>query len=98
MEKFIFYSRLFDIYKKLFTEKNQEIFRLYYEENLSMGEIAENLGVSRSYIGSVLKKMEKKLDYFEADLQILEKNSKLIELLEEQDPEKIKEELKKIIF
>lgn len=98
MEKFVYYSLLFDLYKALFTEKNQEIFRLYYEENLSMGEIADNLEVSRSYIGNVIKKLEKKLDYYESVFHLKEKNDILAKLLEENDLKSIKEKIKKLLF
>ena len=41
MKEFVYYNSLFDIYGKLLTEKEQESFRDYYQEDLSLGEIAE---------------------------------------------------------
>ena len=52
MDKVLYYNNLFSIYQKLLTLKEQNIFSLYYEENLSLSEIAENLGISRSAVGN----------------------------------------------
>ena len=38
---------LFDFYGDILTEKQQELFDLYYNEDLSLGEIAEHLGITR---------------------------------------------------
>lgn len=97
MEKFIYYNNLLAIYKDLLTEKNKLIFSYYYEDNLSLQEIADNLQVSKSFIGNVIKKCEKKLDDLESKLHIYAKNKKLNELLTIQDITKLKNELAKII-
>ena len=55
MDKVVYFNNLFTIYKELLTLKEQEIFSLYYEENLSMGEIALNKDISRSAVGSTVK-------------------------------------------
>ena len=52
MNKFLYYNDLFNFYKELLTTKEKEIFALYYEENYSMGEISENLNISRSAVGN----------------------------------------------
>ena len=78
MEKYIYYGMLLDIYKKLLNTNSEEIFKLYYEENLTLQEIADNLNVSKSYIGKVIKETEKKLDDLESDLHLYE-NKKMLE-------------------
>lgn len=97
MESFVYYEMLFDIYQELLNESNKEIFKWYYEENLTLQEIADNLGVSKSYIGKVIKDTEKKLDELESKLFIYTKRCKLESLLNINDIDKIKEDLKKII-
>lgn len=97
MEKFIYYGILFDIYQSLLNNSSIEIFKLYYEENLTLQEIADNLSVSKSYIGKVIKDTEKKLDEFESNLQIYENKKALENLLEINDLEKLKRAIKKII-
>ncbi len=98
MEKFIYFNNLFSIYKELLTKNNQLIFSAYYEDNLSLQEIADNLNVSKSYVGTTLKKCENKLQEYENKLQIYAKNDQLNKLLTYNDITKIKEELRKIIF
>ena len=97
MEDFVYYNYLLDIYGFLLTEKNEKIFSLYYGENLTMQEIADMLGVSKSFIGSSIKKSEKKLQELESKLQILSNQEKLRSILELNDLEKIKSEIKQII-
>ena len=66
MDKVLYYNELFSCYGELLTKKEQELFSLYYEENLSMGEIAELKKVSRSGVGARIKRIEKKLEYYES--------------------------------
>ena len=47
MEKAVYLSLLLDFYGELLTEKQREYADLYFNENLSLGEIAENDGISR---------------------------------------------------
>ena len=97
MEEFVYYDLLFDIYEQLLNDKSREFFKLYYEENLTLQEIADNYHVSKSYVGSVIKKTEKKLETLEANLHIYENRSKLTELLKLQDIKQIKEGIIKIL-
>ncbi len=96
MEKYVYYGMLFDIYQGLLKDNNKEIFKWYYDENLTLQEIADNLGVSKSYIGRIIKNTEKKLDELESTLHIYENKNKIKKVLEMNDIDKIKEELKKI--
>lgn len=97
MNKFLYYNDLFNLYKELLTTKEKEIFALYYEENYSMGEISENLNISRSAVGNTVKIVESKLRKYESVLHIKEKNEKLMELSEKLEDENLKRELEKII-
>ena len=97
MEEFVYYDLLFDIYEQLLNDKSREFFKLYYEENLTLQEIADNYHVSKSYVGSVIKKTEKKLETLEANLHIYENRSKLTELLKLKDIEQIKEGITNIL-
>ena len=63
MNKVLYYNELFSYYKELLTKKEQEVFSLYYEENLSMGEIALLKNISRSAVGFMLKKVRIGEDY-----------------------------------
>lgn len=80
MEELVYYSQLYDIYSFLLTDKQKEIFHLYFEENLSLSEIAEYKKVSKSYVGKIISKAKEKLDYYESNLghlALLQKYEKL---------------------
>ena len=90
MEEILYYSSLFNIYQNLLTENNKKIFAYYYDENLSLQEIADLLHVSKSFVGNSLKKVEKRLKDLESKLHIYEKYQKLALALNYNDLEKIK--------
>lgn len=97
MEKFIYYNNLFLIYKDFIKESNQEVFDLYYGDNLSMQEIADLKNLSRSRIGAVIKETEKRLDYLENNCNLYKIKSRLQELLNVEDITEIKKGIKEII-
>ena len=59
IEKMVEIGLLFEQYKELLTDKQREIVSLYYEEDYSLGEISENLNVSRQGVYDALKRSEK---------------------------------------
>ena len=97
MEKYIYYGMLLDIYKKLLNDNREDIFKLYYEENLTLQEIADNLNVSKSYIGKVIKETEKKLDDLESYLHLYENKKMLENALNIDDLSEIKKIIKTVL-
>lgn len=71
IEKMVEIGLLFEQYKELLTEKQKEIVSLYYEEDYSLGEISENLNVSRQGIYDTLKRSEKILKDYDNKLNLL---------------------------
>lgn len=51
-------TMLFDFYGELLTERQKEFFDLYYNEDLSLSEIAENAGISRQGVRDVIVRAE----------------------------------------
>ena len=51
-------TMLFDFYGELLTERQKEFFDLYYNEDLSLAEIAENAGISRQGVRDVIVRAE----------------------------------------
>ncbi len=96
-DKFFYYNTLFPIYRDLLTLHEQEIFSFYYEENNSMGEIAELKNISRSAVGRTIKNVEKKLDEWESILKIHHLNEKIEILIEKCSDETIKRELENLL-
>ena len=58
MEKRLFRSWLLAFYGEILTERQKEFFDLYYNEDLSLGEIAENYGISRQGVRDVIVRAE----------------------------------------
>ncbi|MCR4600206.1 MAG: YlxM family DNA-binding protein [Clostridia bacterium] len=59
---------LFDFYGELLTGRQKSVMHYYYEENYSLGEIAEAMGVSRQAVYDALHKAEKALGNYEEKL------------------------------
>lgn len=97
MKEFVYYNDLFDIYGTLLTEKEQDTFRDYYQEDLSLSEIAEENNVSRAAVQKTVKNVLEKLNYYEEILHLYNKNSKLRDLLSETDIDVIKNKIEKIL-
>ncbi len=51
-------TMLFDFYGEVLTERQKEFFDLYYNEDLSLAEIAENCGISRQGVRDVIVRAE----------------------------------------
>ena len=76
MEKNVTVSILLDLYGKTLTEKQQDVLDLYYNENLSLAEIAEEIGITRQAVHDYIAKGEKKLFNLEEKLGIMKKTEK----------------------
>jgi len=82
MEEVFKYSMLLDIYGNLLTEKQLNVMKSYFEENLSLNEIAENENTSRQAVFDLIKRGEKILNQYEDKLFLLNtylRNKKIIE-------------------
>ena len=97
MKEFVYYNNLFDIYGKLLTDKEQESFRDYYQEDLSLGEIAEIKNISRAAVQKTIKTVLEKLDYYEDILNIYKNNIKLKEVYDMSNDEEIKNKIEEIL-
>ena len=51
-------SLLFDFYGETLTEKQRELFDLYYNEDLSLAEIAEHAGITRQGVRDSIKRRD----------------------------------------
>ena len=83
LEKAVYLSLLLDFYGELLTEKQREYADLYYNENLSLGEIAENDGISRQAVRDTLLRAETVLRSTEAKTGLVERHNRLLVQIEE---------------
>lgn len=97
MENFVYYNNLFDIYGSLLTSKEAITFQDYYQEDLSLSEIADNNNISRSAVQKTIKTVLDKLNNYEEKLHIYKDKSKLNEIVTYDDINKIKEEINDLL-
>jgi len=79
------FSRVNDLFAKygeLLTPSQKNIMRSYYEYNLSLSEIGENMGISRPAVSDAIKKSTAKLEKLEGKLHLVSKDKKIAALLE----------------
>ena len=85
MEKNVKIIILCQLYVKLLSEKQLEFIDDYYNNDLSLSEIAENHGITRQAVRDMLKKGEKKLFEYEEKLlfmkRMLNQEKKIEEIL-----------------
>lgn len=91
VEKNVKISMLLDIYGNLLTEKQNELLDDYYNNDLSLSEIAENQLITRQAVRDNLKKGENKLFEYEEKLGFMKKT-----IMHEEEVAKILSELNKI--
>ncbi len=91
MDKKVEISMLCDIYGKLLTEKQFEFINDYYNNDLSLSEIAENNNITRQAVRDIIKKGERKLFEYEEKLLFMKKT-----ISQEQKIQAILSELTKI--
>lgn len=89
-DKIVQIALLFDFYGQLLTEKQQEIVDMYYNNDLSLGEISEQQGISRQGVYDSLKRAEKTLFEYEEKLGLVDRflkqkeaMKKIIKMLDE---------------
>jgi predicted DNA-binding protein YlxM (UPF0122 family) len=85
MEDRVEISLLMDLYTPLLTEKQCNIMELYYNEDLSLAEIAEINKTSRQAIHDLIKRCYRLLVSYESKLNLLQKSinreNKIVDIL-----------------
>lgn len=79
MEKLVQVARLFDTYGSLLNEKQKDVINCYYNEDLSLNEIAENNNKSKQAISDMIQRSVDKLFEFENELSLIKKKNQLRE-------------------
>ena len=76
-EKNLSFLPLFDTYGKLLTDTQQKMFELYYGDDLSLSEIADEMKITRQGVRDSIKRCEEALVEFEEKLGFLKKINEL---------------------
>jgi hypothetical protein len=74
---------LMDFYSGLLTGRQRDLLTLYYDDDLSLSEIAEIDGTSRQAVHSVIRRGVERLTEIEASLALVGQHRELNRLLEE---------------
>ena len=91
MEEKVKISMLSELYGTLLNKRQYEFINDYYNNDLSLSEIAENNGITRQAVRDIIKKGEKKLFEYEEKLMFMKRT-----LNQEKKIEKALSELTKI--
>ena len=87
LEKTTRINYLYDFYQSLLTPKQRSYMSLYYLDDYSLGEIADEYGVSRQAVYDNIKRTEAMLEEYEEKLLLFDKfqnRNKLLYKLKEQ--------------
>ena len=100
-EKNLNIGYLLDFYGDVLTERKKDALDLYYNNDMSLSEIADEMGISRQGVRDIIKKAEDELTFYEARLGLAKKfdeaqkhAKKALEICERENlSESLKEEI-----
>ena len=76
-EKNLNVGYLLDFYGVLLSERKRSVMEMYYNEDLSLSEIAEQIGISRQGVRDIVKKTEEELFFWEEKLGLAKRDLEL---------------------
>ena len=81
-EKNLKLAYLLDFYGDVLDEHTRGVMKAYYDDDLSLSEIAEGVGISRQGVRHIIKKGEDQLIFLEDRLGLAEHHERLAEAVE----------------
>lgn len=104
-EKNLEIGYLLDFYGELLTERKRLVMDMYYNEDLSLSEIAAEIDISRQGVRDIIKKCEDELMFYEEKLGLARKlksveltASELSDIAVAHDlPDEINEKIKELL-
>ncbi len=73
MDEIVKHALLYDFYGELLTANQKEIYEQFVLEDLSLGEIAQERGISRQGVHDTIRRCEKTLEGYEEKLHLIQK-------------------------
>lgn len=83
MEKIVEQGLLFDFYGELLTQHQKAVYQDVVYNNMTLGEIAADYGISRQGVHDLIKRCDKLLNDYESKLHLVEKFTKIKETIQE---------------
>ncbi len=81
-EKNMRIAYLLDFYEDLLDPHIRSVMRAYYDDDLSLAEIASGEGISRQGVRHLIKKGEESLEFFESNLALVKRHEELVSATE----------------
>lgn len=101
MERIVEQGLLYDFYGALLNEHQRAVYEAFVYDNLSLSEIAADLGISRQGVHDLIKRCDKILNDYESRLHLIEKFMKIkdaVSLIEDKaETEEVKALAREII-
>ncbi len=72
-EKNLNMGYLLDFYGVLLSDRKRSVMDMYYNEDLSLAEVADEIGISRQGVRDIIKKSEEELTFYEERLGLARK-------------------------
>ncbi len=66
-------SYLLDFYGNLFADKQREILEMYYQDDMSLSEIAQSVGITRQGVYDNIRRGEKEILEMESKLCLMDR-------------------------
>ncbi len=85
MDEILERALLFDFYGDLLTEHQKEVYGASIQEDLSLGELAQETGISRQGVHDLIRRCDKILRDYEAKLHLVDRYLKIKEQVGEMD-------------
>ena len=73
MDEILEQALLFDFYGELLSERQKEVYQFYVFDNLSLSEIAREVGMSRQGVHDLVRRSKAMLEEYEQKLHLVEK-------------------------
>ncbi len=81
MDKNLHMSELIDLYGGLLTDKQRDVMELYYNDDLSLAEIAEQYEISRQGVHDSIRRGEESLEHYDKVLGLAQQQAEYVSQL-----------------
>ncbi len=96
MEKIVEQGLLYDFYGELLTAHQKQVYESVVYNDMSLGEIAQEMGISRQGVFDLIKRCDKTLQSYEDRLHLIEKFSKVKQTVQKIEEHTTQTEIKKL--